>query len=96
MFILCLLGSRQSCIVGITMNKRERNNFQALMKVIACVTQGPSKKQMTHSKGVIQEILMNKDTKKWAGSRKTNYGKTYLGRQDCKVTSIHVGSSDVT
>lgn len=95
MFILCLLGSRQSCIVGITMNKRERN-FQVLMKVIACVTQGPSKKQMTCSKGLIQEIMMNKDTKKWAGSRKTNYGKAYLGQQDCKVTSIHVGSSDAT
>ena len=61
------------------MNKRKRDNFQAPMKLIAYIMQGPNKKQLAHLKGAIEKIMLNKDTKIWAGSRTTNYGKAYLG-----------------
>ena len=48
------------------------------MKLTTCIIQGPNKKQMAHSKGAIQAIMLNKNTKIWAGSRTTKYGKAYL------------------
>lgn len=84
MFLLYQLHAEQSCIVGTTVNKRERDHFQVLMKLISYITQDPSRKHMACSKGVIQETMMNKDMDRI----KENNGKPYLGQQDCKVAGI--------